>query len=234
MKLSISIFGLIIIAVIYIAAWGMLLAIWRKVRDRRWGRVVVFVAAIAVLIAPWADEVWIAWNFHEFCKGSGVHVSRKVVVDGYFDGTFHGMSRPGSAESPQSIEALDKMGFGYVELRTIDGQVVRIEKSEGLWRSKIVASPTARYHYKRIVNFRDERGIHHEAPVSLKIEVTGEEIVDTKTGEKLGERVIYKRRPGWVDGLWIGYFGSGLTLCPDPGRGPKMPSLRESVLLPIL
>ena len=97
MNLQISIVGMAIIAVLYWICGAVLLKVWRRVRGRTWGKVVVPLVAFVVLILPWADEVWIAWHFSEFCKDAGVRVVRKVEVEGYYDDTASGISEASAA-----------------------------------------------------------------------------------------------------------------------------------------
>ena len=96
----------------------------------------------------------------------------------------------------------------------------------------VLDRPEARYHYKQIIDYKDAKGIHNEELVTLKIERAGEIVVDAQTGETIGRNLFYKRRPGWVDSLWVGFFGSGLTICPDPEKELRQPPFPGAVFIP--
>lgn len=214
MNLQISIFGLLVAAALYGVFGSALWAIWRKARGQTWAKIALPVLAIAVLVAPWADEVWIAWRFNELCKDAGVRVVRKVEAAGFYDDTMR-----------SGYELVDQYGFTFMEHRSGSaGKVEHVQKVDGKWIVSNHDRPTARYHYKRMIEFRDASGIHHEIEVALKIMKMGEEVVDSQTGQVIGRNIAYRRSPGWIEGLWIQFLGTGATIC--SGSAPQPPSLR--------
>lgn len=241
MNLQISIFGLLIATVLYVACGSALFAVWRRVRGETWAKIVLPALAITVLLVPWVDEVWIAWNFKELCKGAGVRVVRKVETDGYYDSTTSGWDKPTVLTDPKLISDLERSGFRFSERNAgfaSDrlGKISHLEKhADGLWRISILDRPEARYHYKRIVDYRDATGIHEEISVAYKIMMTGEEVIDTKSGEIIGRNIEYSRRPGWLEGSWLRFVGTGATIC--RGSAPEAGGLRyllhHYVLIPV-
>lgn len=232
MDLQFTLFGLIIIAVFYAICWAALAPLWRRVGERRWGQALLAVTALALAVLPWADEVYIASRFAELCKDSGVKVIRKVEADGYLydlnrsSGT--GL-REEKVEDARAVAEFDKRGYRYVEYMLQDGRAWRTERTEmGLTR-RVVDRPTARYHYRHAYQPSPHR---YEEPMGWKLEKSEEVVVDSRSGEVIGRNVRYKRYPGWVEGLWIGLLGSGMTLCPDPEKGPRQPHFPEAVLIP--
>jgi len=64
----ISIFSLILIAVIYAVAIGVFRFVWVRLLGRKFTGPIVWVVVAAIVIAPWVEELWIAWNFGQVCK----------------------------------------------------------------------------------------------------------------------------------------------------------------------
>lgn len=162
--------------------------------------------AILVFIAPIADEIYIAYRFAKLCEDAGIAVVRRVRADGFYDDTM-----------PSGYGLIEQYGYRFMEHRSDrDGKVVHIEKLGSDWRKTILERPTARYHYKRIVDYRDIDGrIHHEMPVDLRIQMTGWMIVDTETREVIARNVTYMRYPGWIESLWLGFVGTSQRSCTD-------------------
>ena len=219
MSPQISIFGIAIIAIFYTVGAVILVTLNRLLRSNRWRRLVIAPLAVLVVAAPWADELWIAWSFSELCKDAGVHVARNVEVDGYYDSTSETHRDP---PSTQGIREYEKGGYRFYERKSRDKYVVR-ERVHGEWRTSIHDRPTARYHYKKV---RDD------ADIGYQLEAIEYVVVDSQSGDVIGRNVIYKRYPGWVNTLWVRYFGSGMTMCPDPERGPRQPPFPEAILIP--
>lgn len=234
MTLQISPFGITIIAVFYALSVGLLLLLARRLRDWKGRWFILAPLALVAIALPWADEIYIASRFAKLCEGAGVHVTRKVEVDGFFDQTTTGPSKPGRITSQQAIDVYEKNGYRFYERKTGDN-VSHVEKVSGEWRITLLDRPTARYHYKRIVDYRDSEGIHYEKRVDHKIEMTGEVVIDSQTGEEIARKVQYMRYPGWVEHLWVRFFGSGQELCYGPLNEPdkqKRGLLYDYVLKP--
>lgn len=218
MSPQISFIWITIVAILYIVAWWLLSKLAQEFGPGRWRWFVIAPIAAGVLAAPWVDELWISWRFGELCKDAGVHVLRKVEVDGYLDDTFNAHREPPSA---QAIEEFEKRGYQFYEMRSGDKYVVR-KKSVAEWKTLILDRPTARYHYRQV---RDN------ADAGYQLEATEQVVFDTQANEVIGRRVIYKRYPGWVNRLWIQYLGSGMVMCPDPQL--RQPFFPEAVLTPV-
>lgn len=213
LSLQVTVVGLFIIAVFYAITGGLLVLFERTARPGRWRWAIIAPLGVIALAAPWVDEAWIAWHFNELCKDAGVHVVRKVEVDGFYDDTM----RSGYA-------LIDRLGYKFVEHPSVDRKrVERIEKPQGKWQTTFVDKPTARYHYKKPRN---------DADAGYQIAAIEYVVVDSQTGEVIGRKVIYKRYPGWANALLVRHFGSGMTMCPDPERGPRQLPFPETVLIP--
>jgi hypothetical protein len=223
--LDISPIGWFIVFVFYALAAVALIALWLWRKSIVTRALVVVLAPIA-LAAPLADELWIGWHFHEACKGAGVQVTRKVEIEGFYNATTSGPSEPGTVTNPQAIREYEKSGFRFWERRAgwSETKVSHVEKVNGEWHITILNRPTARYQYIKPIQ---------DKVVSFKLRKIEYAVIDTQAGDQIGRSTIYKRYPGWVDGLWVGLFGSGMTMCPDPEMRPYQPSFPEAVLAPI-
>ena len=226
MQLQISEFGYLIIFGIYAIAALMLAFLWRALPKGRSRLLVVIFLGVIALAIPWADEVWIAWHFHEMCKEAGVKVYKKVEVEGFYDDTGGGIDIPGSITSEAAIKTFESKGYQYYERRIGYGGegrpqgVSRVEKVNGEWQVSILDHPTARYQFRYA-------GARLEEPVGFKIEKSEWVIVDNQSGSVIGREVYYSRYPGWVEWIWLQFFGSGRTTC--QGVAPTAPELRHSL-----
>ena len=166
----------------------------------------------------------------ETCETAGVHVVRKVEAEGFYDDTAGGPTSPGPITSPQAIESREKSGFRFLERKAGYGtnKYSHVEKVNGQWWATILDHPTARYVYK----FTDPR---QEIPIGRQLEKYETLLIDSQTGEVLGRDTSFKRFPSWIN-LWVGFFGSGLTLCKgpldDPEKQKRFGLLYDYVLIP--
>jgi len=224
MTLQFGLFDYLIIAVIYALAATALFFGWLWLRRWRSWRLVIVPVALVALIAPWADEVWIAWRFGQLCKDAGVHVYRKVETDGYYDATTTGWSKSEVVTDPRQITDYENSGFRFRERNTsvsghAPGKISHLEKyPDGTWRITVIDRPMARYHYK----FADPR---QEVPAGFKIEKMEWQVTDSQNGEVIGRETRFNRYPGWAQSLWIKHFGNGGITC--EGSAPQPPTLRH-------
>ena len=139
MALQISPFGVAIALVLYALAFFLLRPLFRVMGSEPVLRHVRWTAVPLVLVLPWADEIWIASRFAELCKDAGVHITRTVEVDGFYDQT----GRTG-------YEYLNRFPFRFMEQPPIEvlakkkGVVEHIEKIGNDRALTMQARPTAR------------------------------------------------------------------------------------------
>jgi hypothetical protein len=233
-------------------AWALYGAIAVTVLSLLWARLLKFrfrnpvhwVLIAAVLIAPWSEELWIAYNFDRLCrKDGGVVINKTVEVDGFYDDT--------TGWGPRQ---LDESGYRYVESKGIlDHRLRRVERLDDAARDRAIAAyvaqsrggvvPEGKYlDYQvndrvRVYLAPDRRKawrvVRIEKPtarywfesrwggeavaVAHKI-VMGDSIVrDSQTGDVLARYVRYSRDPYWF------YIGLGRTPygCDGPDGGPN-------------
>ncbi len=225
--MQISVIGVFIILVFYALAAGTLALLWKGLASRRGRREIIGGLAVAALALPWVDEVWIAWRFSELCKEAGVHVTRKVDVDGFLEDTSRSAGHVNEQliVDPQAIKDFDRAGYRFRESMLYSGKVFHLERVESGLQITVLERPVSRYVYK----YADPR---QEVPIGLKLEKRETIVVDSQTGEVIARETSFNRYPGWVEGLWIRFLGSGQTICPDPGKGPPREHLPGSALRP--
>jgi len=221
MTLQFGLFDYLIIAVIYALAATALFFGWLWLRRWRSWRLVIVPVALVALIAPWADEVWIAWRFGQLCKDAGVHVYRQVEADGYLNATSespYSNLKPVLVVKPSEVARFDKEGFKFVEYLLQGGKVWRTERvPEGLWRN-MSDHPKARYHYKH--SYQPSPHVYEE-PMGWGLEKKEQIVIDTETKEVLGRDTRYRRYPSFVTQLWAKYFGSAVVGCDGPSDEPE-------------
>lgn len=164
-----------------------------------------------VLVAiPVGDDAYIQWNFNHLCRDAGIHYEKKIVVDGFYDSVLS-----------SGYEMVEKTGFRFVEHRKqVSGKLERVERVGGDWRITELDRPSARYHYKYLSQ--------HE-PIAFRVRKVEKVILDTETSLVVGRQLIYTRYPGWLDGLWLGFFDARGKQCPT---SDKQGHLLTTVLIP--
>jgi hypothetical protein len=188
-------------------AYGLLaLVFWgiaRITRGMTGRKALLTVLGAVFLILPVAEELWIAWNFGQACKGAGTFIHKKVRVDGFYDDT-HGWR----------ADKLRASGFLFVEGR--DATSGR----NSYWRHEMVGDqvlsfkidrPSARYHYK---------WPQRNALVAYKTYKQIEEVTDVQTGEVVGRSVQFGRTSPWF-----------FLALDDPGISCSVPGGKPGVLL---
>src|SRR5262249_27203494 len=138
-----SFFGLLLIVLIYVLGGVLLALLWFALR--RWKRActVLLPLLVLLLVLPWVEELWIAWNFGQLCKkDAGIFVYRTVEVDGFYDDT-HGWT----------AEDLRKSGYQWVEGRGAESYW-RHDRLNAHVRSVRITHPTARFRYARDSGYR--------------------------------------------------------------------------------
>lgn len=203
-----SIFSLIFIAVIYAVA----IFLASKLLGKKFKGVVAVVVIAAILIAPWTEELWIAYNFGQLCrKDAGIFINKTVEVEGYYDATagLYGIQKPLPDVTAKNF---DQRGFRYYEMSLANtkggpSKVAHFEKVNGEWAGVILEKPTARYHY---------RWPNMDTPMSHKVAKIERVVADSKTDELLARETKYRREAPW---FFIG-LDRPVILCPGLGEHP--------------
>ena len=199
MQVFITPFGIIIMAIFYLIATVPIIFLWKKIRHLRY-RWRLFVPLILfIMVLPIADELWISYNFYEVCKDAGVHVTRKIEVEGYYDETMR-----------SGYEIIKNNGYQFMEHpSTKKGKIGHVTRINGEWKEDVLNEPIARYHYK----YADPR---QWVPIGFQLYMHEMQIIDSETGEIVSRETSFSRYPSLVEGLWIRFFGSGQKICNRP------------------
>jgi hypothetical protein len=78
---------------------------------------ILSVLGAVFLVLPVSEELWIAWNFGQACKGAGTFITKKVQTDGFYDATMRSAYEntvPGSYRFVEQATE-DRTGFERVE-----------------------------------------------------------------------------------------------------------------------
>lgn len=219
----------IMILPVYVAGvllLGGLSWLFAKVFKRTWVVLAAIIVLLPVLaIAPWWEELNIAWNFGQLCKkDAGIFITKTVEVEGFYDATAELLEVP-IPVTKQAADYYDKAGYRIYEmvLRNVKGgpnKVVHLKKVKGVWTATVLDHPTARYRY-------EWPSLH--APVSHKVVKHERVVVDTKSGEILGRDLEYGRKAPW---FFIG-LDAPLMLCPEQHPLTKYGAIYNIVLKPI-
>ncbi|MEO7726199.1 MAG: hypothetical protein ABIS45_03030 [Burkholderiales bacterium] len=186
-------------------------------RDRN-GRLLLLLATGLLFAAvPFAEEVWIAWNFAKACNGAGTFINKTVQADGYYDGTAAvlGLVRPGAfkfVEAPykkgltritsgdadfvrevlkryqQENPAADMAQLKFIQMSMDDRtEALVFPGTNASWRFTRIDQPTARYWFKAV----------RDVAVAYKVTLLQTTLTDTQSDEIIARYVRYYRQPPW-------------------------------------
>jgi len=117
-------------------ALALLWLVWTRALKLKVSNPAYWILIAAILLGPWVEELWIAYNFDRLCsKDAGLFVNKTVEVDGYYNDTAAGVTR--IVEPPYKfIEAPDSRGkYRRIERGTADEKARAIaqyvEKNNG-------------------------------------------------------------------------------------------------------
>jgi hypothetical protein len=233
----------IILLPTYLVGAGLIASLWWWLSKRMKRAWVVIAPLFAVLIiAPWVEELWIAWNFGQLCKkDAGIFVYKTVEAEGFYDATMR-----------SAYENTKPGGYRFVEQRTEDRKgVERVERAGDSLRIRALAwyaqtNPgKERSKEKSIVYPLTERetvvvfpnGIdtwkvtqldhstaryhyrwpHMNSPAGHGLQRIERHVLDTKTQEVLGRYVDYARESAW---FYIG-LDRPLRFCKEAERDAR-------------
>ena len=198
------------------------------------------VGGFVLLLFPVSEELWIAWNFARACESAGTFVSKKVVVDGFYDG-------PGA-----SLELVRSGGYRFVEGPRRDGGVDRVTLGDKAFtdealrrfdeqnknsnggdqdsiRVKLDSNTEALIYPKKGDSWRIERLDRPTARYHFRYADSGygtrwshkilriaSVVVDTETKEEIARYVSFGRDAPW---FFVGLDRPGFA-CDGPGRWP--------------
>jgi len=188
-----SIFSLMLLGVFYAVVLIGLWLWWTKGLKRKFTGPAAWSVVALVVVAPWLEELWIAYNFGQLCrKDAGIFVNKVVEVEGYYDATA-GLRQIYKPLPAVTAENFDKRGFKYYEMSLANtkggpSKVAHFEKINGEWTGAVLEKPTARYHY---------RWPHSHTPVAYKIKSHEWVIEDVEQKTIIAREKAYAREAYW-------------------------------------
>jgi hypothetical protein len=186
--------------------------LWTKFLKLKLRNPVYWALAVAILVAPWIEELWIAYNFDRLCrKDAGVFINKSVEVDGFYDDTTHWWRQLSESSNYKFVESRDNA----------TGQLWRVERVGDELRHFKIDEPTARYRYM---------APQQSAPIGYKIRKTERVVTDSQTQEVLARETLYARKAYW---FFIA-LGAPVILCKDVDQrgSPSVGSIYNAVLKP--
>lgn len=199
-----------------LSVWLMRAASRRITAPRkRWVLLPSFGAALAAI--PVADDVYIQWHFNRLCRDAGLHYEKKLVVDGFYDSIMR-----------SGYHLVEVTGLRFAEHPSNSpGKVERVEMVDGEWLRTELDGPTARYHLIQRENHKR---------IGFRLKKFEQVVVDSTTGKEVIRLTDYWRYPGWLDGLWLGFFDRAGQRCVQSRTPPLItvfePSIRQTISAP--
>lgn len=204
----------------YIIGAGLITLLWwwlAKRMKRSWVAIVLLYAVLA--IAPWVEELWIAWNFGQLCKkGAGIFVFKSVEVEGFYHGSGapfdlvrSGRYRWIEGPSPDGKGAnrltLGDMNFSRQAKDRLD-RVKGLTIPPGAYRVDMDATTEALIFTTTGETWRitkldqptaryQYRGNRYGIDVTHGVQKFENVVVDTQSDEVLGRYLIYYRDAPW-------------------------------------
>lgn len=108
----------------------LLWLIWTRGLKQKTTHPIFWVLAAAIVIGPWVEELWIAYNFDRLCrKDAGVFAHKTVEVAGFYDDR--------SAWGPRQ---LSESQYHFVESKDVQrARLLRVERADDATRNRVLA-----------------------------------------------------------------------------------------------
>jgi hypothetical protein len=207
-----------------VAAIGILILslLWTKLTKLNPSHPVFWVLVAAIIVGPWVEEFWIAYNFDRLCKkDAGLFINKVVEVDGFYDSTLRSAYELTSAGRYKFAEhpTEDRKGTERVEPATATERERALawyaERNPGRERPNdrsvfyplnekqtIAVLPNGIDAWKvtrleKPTARHRYRTINSHTPVAHRITRFEDVVDDVQTGEVLGRYVNYYRGAFW-------------------------------------
>jgi hypothetical protein len=196
-----------------VVGWGILVLAYlpvalvlRRLALRSGARSTAFTVTAALTSIPFmatiGEAAYVDHNWRAFCATAKTEVSRRVVVEGFYDA---GVSS--SYNHFRQAPVGFRHGFRFVEWKDQSGRIWRTEGfNEPELRTVQIERATARYH---------RLSLREAEPVSHLIRRHTDTVTDSLTGEVTAQKVIGLRYPAFVDRLWRQWFDNTPEVCED-------------------
>lgn len=181
--------------------------------EKLWKGFVLVVAGFLLCALPVVDAAWSAWWLKEKCPESGLEILDRVTVDGYFDEELTSSYLKGSGYRFREYPAPFNRGYLRAEL-----------KEDGTVAVRKIDHPTARYRSTKWVS----------AEISYGVSRSEKRIFDSLLSKDIAKDVVVSSYPGFLDRLWLRWFGpiQALETCHREGQKSVTTEITK-ILIPI-
>jgi hypothetical protein len=250
-----SLFSWMAYGVVCIVALVLLWVLWRKLFKQRITNPVFLVLVAAILVLPWAEELWIAYNFDRLCrKDAGVFINKTVEVEGYYNDTGTITRIVGGPpykfiESPEGNSKYRRVEHASEEEKThalawYAEKNPRKQPADTEWITQPVTGNVqvtveVNTGYAWRITKLDKptaryhyRQPHSHTPVAHEITKIERIVVDSQTGDVLARETKYARQAYW----FFIHLDAPVMLCPGPqeATSPSVGSVYNAVLKPVV
>lgn len=218
----ISIFSWMVYAAVALVAIVLLWLLWTRLFKLKTKNPVYWALIAAILVGPWVEELWIAYNFDRLCrKDAGVFINKTVEVDGFYDDTTGWGPRQLSESRYRFMESRDILTGRLIRVDQADDNARQetlrwySEKNPGKERAKdafvvrqvndreqIAVAPDGTAAWR--VNVIDKptaqyhyRRVDSHRPTAHGVKRFENSVLDNRTGEVLARYTDYSRGPYW-------------------------------------
>lgn len=205
MKLYISDLSLLVLAIFYLPL--VIWVLWRVVRSPKLAGLKKVFAVLVVLILAYAiplgDVTLNSIAMTKVCPKAGLHIYKKVQVEGYFD---QGASENTLLNHPYHY------AYRFVETKRPGTKVIRYERqSDGSIKKTELDQPTAEYEVV-YEGWQPDK--------TARVSRLRDLVRNRVTGEIIAERLLFNPFHGWVDRYLLNrWFGATLHGCHGPAAG---------------
>jgi len=255
----VSLFSIVPLGVAYAVMALLYWFVWRASREARQRGLVRSVAAVALLILPVGEELWVAWSFGQACKHAGTFIREKVQVEGLYDDTTEWGPRQLQESGYRYVESRGNLRNGLFRVEQIHDDAAKRQALE--WYAQrnpdkarpahlyvvqpvddseqIIVSPdeTATWRRSKVERLTARYQFKNTDPMNgtrwaHKIGRSGAVVIDSQTNEEIARYTSFGREPPWF------YIGLGVPpyACDAPGRWPLTrgnPLIYREVLVPL-
>jgi hypothetical protein len=215
MFLGITVIGWVLLITIYLPISILILGKFHRARwiPLAWKVPALAFAAAILWALPVTDAALSTWKLNNLCPESGLKVYRREVVEGFYDENISGGFLTGSGYRFREYFDSAKRSYVRAELSPFGGITYQV-----------IPMPTARYHFKKW-EFSD---------LGFGVKRSERRIYDSLTRRDLAVEISVGRYPGFVDRLWLRWFGpmEGLETCFRKGQEDIVMQSRN-ILIPI-
>ena len=235
-----SIVGTILALVVSGVALGVFWLYWTKVFKRKWTSQVFGISAAVMLLLPWTEEFWIAYNFGRLCRtDAGLKIVRTAEVDGFFNDSENGDYSDIVNYGYRFIEGRGQKGTTRLSLGNPEWLMEGIQRYKNenpgadifaqyqirvdmgnRTQALIFPKQNQSWVYQQIDKPTARYWFHlyYHVPVKHQIERTESKVVDSQSGETIARYVVYVRKKPW---FYVGLDSAPYYACDGPDGGPN-------------